>query len=214
MGRTSDARQRLLDAALELFTERGYTSVGVAEISGRAGVQKGSFYYFFPSKEALALAVVDRHWEAQRAEWAGIFEQGGPVVDRLRSLFRATADRQAAALAGTGSVTGCMFGNLALEVSSRGGPMRERLQAIFDEQISMIQAQLDEAVSTGEIAVDDRAEAARSIVAQLEGLVLFAKLFNDPAQLESLWTSSMRLIGVETPGLSVETTGLGATGSG
>src|SRR3954467_8611676 len=101
MGRTSDARQHLLVAALELFTERGYTSVGVAEISSRAGVQKGSFYYFFPSKEALALAVVDRHWEAQRAEWAGIFGKAGPVLPKLRALFEATADRQAAALAGT-----------------------------------------------------------------------------------------------------------------
>ena len=70
MGRTSDARERLVAAALELFSERAYSSVGVAEISARAGVQKGSFYYFFPSKEALALAVTDEHWAWQRADWA------------------------------------------------------------------------------------------------------------------------------------------------
>ena len=198
VGRTSDARQRLLDAALELFSERPYSSVGVAEISSRAGVQKGSFYHFFLSKEALALAVIDRHWEAQCEEWLRIFRQGDAVLPRLRALFRATADRQVAAQVGTGSVTGCMFGNLALEVSSQDGPMREQVQTIFDEQISMIEGQLDEAVASGEIALDDVHEAARSIVAQLEGLVLFAKLFNDPSQLDSLWTNSMRLLGVQT----------------
>jgi TetR/AcrR family transcriptional repressor of nem operon len=76
--------------------------------------------------------------------------------------------------------------------------MRERLQAIFEEQISLIEAQLDEAVVSGEIALDDVHEAARSIVAQLEGLILFAKLFNDPSQLDSLWANSMRLLGVTT----------------
>jgi TetR/AcrR family transcriptional regulator, transcriptional repressor for nem operon len=199
VGRTSDARQRLIDAALELFGKRAYSSVGVAEISARAGVQKGSFYHFFASKEALALAVIDQHWDEQQAQWSGIFAQGQTVLDRLRMLFRATADRQVAARAGTGSVTGCMFGNLALEVSTQVGPIRERLQAIFDEQIAMIAAQLDEAVGSGELQLENVPHAARAIVAQLEGLVLFAKLFNDPTELDSLWTNSLRLLGAPTP---------------
>lgn len=196
MGRTSDARRRLIDAALELLSGRAYSTVGVAEISAHAGVQKGSFYYFFPSKEALALAVVDEHWQAQRSEWESVFDGEAPVTQRLRELVQVTADRQAATQAGTGSVTGCLFGNLALELSAQDSAMRERLRAIFDEQVAMIARLLEEGVAAGEIELHDVDDAARSIVAQLEGLVLFAKLFNDPTQLDRLWVNSLRLLGL------------------
>jgi len=196
VGRTSDARERLVAAALELFSERAYSSVGVAEISARAGVQKGSFYYFFPSKEALARAVIDEHWAWQRADWARILDGDGTALERLRSLFNATAKYQADALQGTGSVGGCLFGNLALEVSSINEPIRKRLQEIFDEQVAMTESHLAAAVSAGELDLADAHAAAKSIVAQLEGLILFAKLFNDPAQLDSMWANGLRLLGL------------------
>ena len=62
MGRTSDAREKILSAAQSLIELRGYSALGVAEICKAADVPKGSFYYFFESKEALALAVIDEHW--------------------------------------------------------------------------------------------------------------------------------------------------------
>jgi TetR/AcrR family transcriptional repressor of nem operon len=199
MGRTSDARERLVDAATVLFGERAYSSVGVAEITARAGVHKGSFYYFFPSKEALALAVIDQHWDWQRGEWARILDGPGTTLERLRAIFELTVQLQAAALSGTGSVNGCLFGNLALEVSSISAPMQKRLQEIFGEQVDMIRAHLQAAVDARELSIDDLPTAAKSIVAQLEGLVLFAKLFNDPGQLDALWTNSQRLIGIADP---------------
>src|SRR3954447_2717753 len=199
MGRTSDARERLVAAATELFSERAYSSVGVAEIATRAGVQKGSFYYFFPSKEALALAVIDEHWHWQRGVWQEILQGEGILLDHLRALFDATTEIQAAALEGTGAVTGCLFGNLALEVSSVSEPMQERLQEIFAEQVAMIGDRLTTAVAAGELQVDDVPATAKSIVAQLEGLVLFAKLFNDPSQLDALWANSLRLMNVAEP---------------
>ncbi len=61
MGRTSDARNKILDAARVLVEQRGYTALGVGEICSTAGVPKGSFYYFFESKQALALTVIDEH---------------------------------------------------------------------------------------------------------------------------------------------------------
>src|SRR3954454_7487068 len=108
MGRTSDARERLVAAATELFSERAYSSVGVAEIAARAGVQKGSFYYFFPSKEALALAVIDEHWEQQRGEWRTILDSDGTALEHLRGIFDAMARLQVDGLRGTGSVSGCL----------------------------------------------------------------------------------------------------------
>jgi hypothetical protein len=106
---------------------------------------KGSFYYFFPSKQAPALEVIDRHWEWQRGEWQRILSASEPIVDRLRDPFVATAEMQNEALRGKGAVVGCLFGNLALKVSEQDGPVRARLQQIFEEQIDIVEAALGEA---------------------------------------------------------------------
>jgi TetR/AcrR family transcriptional repressor of nem operon len=88
----------------------------------------------------------------------------------------------------------CLFGNLALEVSAQDDPTRARLQEIFHEQIDMVEAAIREGVSDGELKSTDPRAAAKAIVAQIEGLVLFAKLFNDPGQLDQLWQNSMNLL--------------------
>jgi TetR/AcrR family transcriptional repressor of nem operon len=194
MGRKSDARQRILEAGADLFGKRAYSSIGVAEICAEAGVPKGSFYYFFPSKQALALEVVNEHWIWQRGEWTRTLNARGTVIERLRHLFIATAEMQSEALKGTGAVTGCLFGNLALEVSSQDDPVRTRLQEIFQEQIDIVESVIREGVSGGELRSTDPRAAAKAIVAQIEGLVLFAKLFNDPGQLDQLWHNSMNLL--------------------
>ena len=202
MGRTSDARERILAAGAELFGSRSYASIGVAEICAVAGVPKGSFYYFFPSKQALALEVIDQHWDWQRGEWTRILTAQAPIVDRLRDLFVATAEMQSDALKGTGAVVGCLFGNLALEVSAQEDPVRDRLQEVFEEQITIVETALREAEDAGQLTLADARDSAKAIVAQIEGLVLFAKLFNDPGQLDSLWRSSMRLLGLQDAALT------------
>jgi TetR/AcrR family transcriptional repressor of nem operon len=203
MGRRSDARERLLDAASTLLGQRSYSSLGVAEICAEAGVQKGSFYYFFESKQALALAVIEQHWVAQREQWSGLLNADESLLDRLHSIFRLTAEIQIASLEGTGSVTGCLFGNLALEMSGQDHTIRERVQGIFDEQIAMVEHAIVDAKSAGDVPDIDARAAAKSIVAQLEGLVLFAKLFNDPAHLDRLWANSMSLLGIGDPAPAV-----------
>ncbi|TDK25641.1 TetR/AcrR family transcriptional regulator [Arthrobacter crusticola] len=197
MGRKSDARERILEAGTALFQQRAYASIGVAEICTAAGVPKGSFYHFFPSKQALALEVINAHWIKQGAQWSGILTSSEPALDRLRKLFLATAEVQTTALKGTGSVTGCLFGNLALEVSAQDNPVRERLQQIFEEQIDLLEATVREGAAAGEFAGVDPRGAAKSIVAQIEGMVLFAKLFNDPGQLDALWQNSLALLGLQ-----------------
>lgn len=197
MGRTSDAGDRILEAGTKLFGQRAYAAIGVAEISAEAGVPKGSFYYFFPSKQALALAVVNKHWERQRAEWLRILTAPDVLADRLRALFESTAEVQRQAVNGTGAVVGCLFGNLALEVSGQDDPVRARLQEIFEEQIDIVEDAIRTAGAAGELSVTTPRETAKAIVAQIEGMVLFAKLFNDPGQLDQLWQNSMRLLGIE-----------------
>ncbi|MEU8752923.1 TetR/AcrR family transcriptional regulator [Streptomyces chartreusis] len=195
MGRTSDAKQKILGAARSLIEGRGYSALGVAEICKAAGVPKGSFYYFFESKESLALAVVDEHWTAQRRDWARVLEADGEPLQRLRGLFEETQAGQRAVQEGCGTVSGCLFGNLTLELSNQTEAVRRRLQEIFDAQVDMVETVVKEARERGDVTVVDTREAARAVVAQLEGQVMFAKLYNSTERLTPLWNNCLALLG-------------------
>ncbi|MFE9598692.1 TetR/AcrR family transcriptional regulator [Streptomyces hokutonensis] len=198
MGRTSDAGEKILAAGRSLFEERGYSALGVAEICRAAGVPKGSFYYFYESKEALALAVVDEHWAEQRREWTRVLSAAGgdtEPLERLRRLFEETEAGLRAGQQGCGTVLGCLFGNLSLEMSNQTEAVRTRLQEIFDAQVEMVDAVVTEARDRGDVTVTDTREAARSVVAQLEGQVMFAKLYNNTGRLSPLWSNCLALLG-------------------
>lgn len=91
MGRTSTARERLLDAAGTLMRHRGYSGLGVAEICAAAEVKKGSFYHFFDSKQDLTLQAIDAYWGEQQRSWAAELDGSGPALDRLRRLLEGMA---------------------------------------------------------------------------------------------------------------------------
>ncbi|MFD3440601.1 TetR/AcrR family transcriptional regulator [Streptomyces sp. NPDC058685] len=195
MGRTSDAKEKIISAAQTLIELRGYSALGVAEICKTAGVPKGSFYYFFESKEALALAVIDEHWTAQQRDWTRILNGDAEPLPRLRRLFQETEAAQLAGQQTCGTVSGCLFGNLTLEMSNQTEAIRKRLQEIFDAQVDMVETVIAEALERGEVTVADSRDAARSVVAQLEGQVLFAKLYNNTSQLSALWANCLALLG-------------------
>lgn len=200
MGRTSDARERLLNAACELMLRRGYGAIGVAEICAHADVRKGSFYHFFPSKQALTLAVVDAHWDRQRGDWTAVLGVSGPALSRLEKLVQQQFSVQREGLDSTGAVTGCLLGNLALELSNHEQEVRRRLEEIFDEQIDLVWATLSHAAEEGTIprSAADRV-TARAIVAQIEGMVMLAKLGNDPSVLADMWEHTLRMTGASLP---------------
>ena len=199
MGRTSTARERLLDAACTLMRTRSYGTVGVADICTHADVRKGSFYHYFVSKQALTLAAINQHWASEGAQWRAILEDADhPPLDRLHLLCTATAEKMRRDRITDGSVHGCVFANLALELSAQDEEVQRRLREIFEEQIDLIAGLLTAADAAGDIpdAGDDAARRAlaRSLIAQLEGMVLFAKLRDDPDVLGDLWPHAKLLL--------------------
>lgn len=63
MSNTSNSREVILQCALKLFGEKGYESVGIAEITQHAGITKPTLYYFFQSKEGVFKAILEEYYE-------------------------------------------------------------------------------------------------------------------------------------------------------
>lgn len=176
-----DTRTRILATARELFHSRSYADVGVKEICDAASVQKGSFYHFFPSKRDLALAVIDDMAD----DWAHgfvaeAFDRNLPPLERLEYMIDAAYYWQKAAKDIEGRMPGCLFGNLALEISTRDEVLRAKLNAVFDKASARFHETLDEAVVLGLIPPLDTAATAQAMLAFLEGVILLAKSRNDP----------------------------------
>lgn len=187
----------MIEAACELFHERGYHAVGVSEICSRAGVQKGSFYHFFPSKQALALAVVEAYVAAAEEGAAELAGGAGSPLERLDAYFASIYEAQACECDAGARVLGCPLGNLALELATWDEELRTALSRSFDRQIALFEGVLQEAREAGQVARDlDAAAAAQALVALLEGHLLFAKLRNDAAPLAELGPAVRRALGV------------------
>src|SRR5438552_18319525 len=84
MGRTSDAKERLMEAVRELIWTGSYGSTTIDQICEKAQVKKGSFYYFFDSKADLAVTALDGEWSEKRAELDPVFSPTVPPLDRLK----------------------------------------------------------------------------------------------------------------------------------
>ena len=198
MGRQSDARERLIDAAGELWHQRSYADVGVSEICEHAGVQKGSFYHFFSSKRDLALAVIDDGWERTGVGMmAPILTGPLPPLERFARFFEAGMQEQLELKAATGATVGCSFGNLAVELSTVDDVLRERLSRLFDDWAALIQVALDDAVAAGDLPEMDTAATARALLAYIEGLGVLIKAEDDPHAVEDIVPLAFRLIGAD-----------------
>jgi TetR/AcrR family transcriptional regulator len=87
--RRKEARPReLLDAALELFVEKGFAAARADEVARRAGVSKGTLYLYYPSKEDLLKAVIREHLSARIVAGAALAEaHRGSMSALLRDVF-------------------------------------------------------------------------------------------------------------------------------
>jgi TetR/AcrR family transcriptional repressor of nem operon len=196
MGRTSDARERLLNAAMELIYIHGYQGVGVEDLCKRAGVKKGSFYYFFRSKRDLALAAVDLRWKLTKEHMVErILGADERPLQRIQRFFEALGQAVANEKATMGRCGGCAFGNLAAEMSSRDARIRGRVRKIFDELTSHLERVLTEALHCGDLEGIDPAQNARALVVFMEGLLLWSKTYDEPSEVRRLGCRAVHLAG-------------------
>jgi TetR/AcrR family transcriptional regulator len=93
--RRKEARPgELLDAALDLFVEKGFAATRSEEVAARAGVSKGTLFLYFPSKEELFKAVVRENMSGRFAEWQEEFETfEGTTADMVRYCMRVWWER-------------------------------------------------------------------------------------------------------------------------
>lgn len=197
MGRTSDAKERLIAAVLELFWTGSYGGTSVDQICDRAGVKKGSFYHFFESKTALALAGVEHGWTEHRKKLDQTFSPVIPPLERIWRCFRELREEQEEMLGKHGRVLGCPVHSLGAEVSTTDDQLRDKLQEILAQFIRYYESAIRDAHFQGVIEAPDAPALARILFAYGEGLLLHARIWNDLSHLDAMEDGARRILGVK-----------------
>ncbi len=183
-------RDQLVNAATELFLARGYGAVGTAELCRAAGVNKGTFYHFFPSKAALLVAAIVRYADEFAAAFVAIANSDNAPAAKVAALFdvpeRANHDWKDR----NGQAQGCFVGNMTLELGRDESAVHAATSAAFAEWKNAIRPILIEyRIANGSItraseaAID--ADADR-IIGMLQGGLLLAKAYNSPQHISAM----------------------------
>ena len=197
MGRVSDAKQRLMDAVLELIWSGSYGSTTIDHICATAGVKKGSFYYFFDSKCDLAADAMADSWESRRVELDAIFSPMTPPLERLRKYCEISYNFQLEIKKKYGKVLGCPLFALGAEVCTQENVLRKKVEEILSHKRKYLESAIRDAHAAGLIQAPDPGAKAGMILAYYEGLLTQARIQNDVEVLRDTIHGIYAILGVK-----------------
>jgi len=197
MGRVSDAKKRLMDAVRELIWTGSYGSTTIDQICAKAGVKKGSFYYFFESKADVAEAALGVEWDRRRHELDSIFSPTVPPLERLKKYCEHNYRLQAELLSKCGCVLGCPLYSLGAEVSTQEDKLQKKIQEILDQKRKYLESAIRDAASAGLVHASNPAQKARVLFAYYHGLATQARIENKLDGLRDAIQGTYEVLGIE-----------------
>jgi TetR/AcrR family transcriptional repressor of nem operon len=188
-----DSRQRILDAAQLLFHRNAYQGVGINAICAEAGVVKGSFYHFFPSKQTLLAAVLEELATQQRLSLEHARAAAETGRDRILAFFSSWLDQADEQKARHGAVLGCGLGVLAAELSCAVPEALPLIQSGMAELQSQLRRLIRQGIEDGSIAPSvEPVHTAYALLALLQGLSTLGRASNQPELLRETAQLSIR----------------------
>lgn len=183
MTKVSTTREDLLEVGLRQLRSTGYTATGVKEILDLAQIPKGSFYHYFPSKEAFVSELIDRYasQEIERAKRL-LGDVSIPPLKRLRKYFEELIE----VFGKRGEPSGCVIGSMSLEVSDHLPKLQAQLQTIFSIWQGAIADVLRQAVKRGDLGKSTKSDLLGAfILNSYEGALVRMKAEGNDGPLDN-----------------------------
>lgn len=180
---SKDTKRELIRSGLEHLTEFGFTASGIDKILKKVGVPKGSFYFYFSSKEDFGHAVIDSYatYFANKLD-ASLLDESHPPLQRLRNF----ASHAKQGMAKHQFRRGCLVGNLGQEVDALPESYRGKLIEIFESWEQKVSACLQLAQDNGQLNAQlDCQQLAQFFWLGWEGAVSRAKLQQSAKPLDN-----------------------------
>lgn len=184
-------RQHIIDVAKSLMTHKGYTAVGLAEVLSTAGVPKGSFYYYFKSKEEFGQALLEEYFSEYLGRVDTLMARPGSGAERLLAYFNYWTETQ-----GTELPEGkCLVVKLGAEVCDLSEDMRGVLERGTAKIIQRITACVDMGVADGSVDADGNSrDFAESLYQLWLGASLLVKVNKSTESFDTAMSTTKRLL--------------------
>jgi TetR/AcrR family transcriptional repressor of nem operon len=170
----TNTREEIIRKGAELIHVQGFNATGLQQILRAAEIPKGSFYFYFKSKEDFGLAVIDYFSGMINGIFAHYLndKKTAPLkrLEKLMDFFESTFQK-------SGNTRGCPIGNLSLELADTHERLRVHLAGVIESLIEKIELCLKDAKLDKSIPVNmNTADTARFIFHGFEGAVLHMKV--------------------------------------
>lgn len=182
----ADTRNDLIRSGLELLTQNGFLSTGVDAIVKNASVPKGSFYYYFKSKEEYAQTVLNAYDSFfQHKLKKHLHESSCTPMVRMENFI----DDACEGIKKHNFTRGCLVGNMMQESPGLPPSFINQLQSILESWQGLVATCLSDALSSGEIISDMNGTQLASIFwSGWEGAVMRAKLYCSTQPVYDFWS--------------------------
>ena len=189
-------RKKILTTGRELVLKGGFTGVGLSQILKESGVPKGSFYYYFSSKEAFGCALLEDYVAEYLESFDALAETPRSAADRLTAYW----DGWLGAEAADGIAGRCLVVKLAAEIADLSDDMRRVLDEGVSDLVSRLAALLTEGAEEGSLrTLPDPEGTASGLYAQWLGAAILSKLSQDEAPLRQARADTARRLFPDIP---------------
>lgn len=185
-----------MDAIEELIWMGSYGGTTIDQICEKAGVKKGSFYYFFDSKAELAVAALDAAFKAKRPIFDEMFSPSVPPLQRLKNYSEWVLKHQGELKCKCGVVLGCPLFTLGSEICNQEHKLCAKVQQMMDTHDRYIENAVRDAHAAGLFQTDDLPAKIRMLRAYIEGLMTQARIRNDVNVLKEMLPGIYQILGI------------------
>lgn len=183
-----ETRDKLLEVALRLMAKHSFAAVSVEDICRTAQVKKGSFYHFFSSKSALAVAAIHEYSQRSRPKLDSAFSPSKSPLQRLKDFCDMNLIDQTMKLESIGRVCGCPLIALGSELSDECEEVQSAASSLGALLVNYFESTIADAVRQGEISPCNPKEVAGYLHTVTIGAVTKARIRNNLESMRELWS--------------------------
>ncbi len=186
-------KDKIIAEATRLVKQKGFEATSMSDLVEATGLQKGCLYFHFTGKDKLLAAVLEK----ARTDFFQLVDaglEGKTPGERLDNFFTGVFNYQK----NTGFSCGCIFGNMALEMSGKDKRVAAFVKELFDEWTAKIREVVKAAQRSKQVTSELSADVlARHIIMALEGGIMFCRLEKSEKPLKDCITSLRAMLGLK-----------------
>lgn len=193
---TQETRENIISAAIDLFWQKSYHGVNMNALSQEAGVNKATVYQHFASKEALAVAAVNRSNELSiEYAYTSTFEGTNDPKQRIIGIYHKVYQMQKTFFDSEGKSRGCPFVSLGLEMATTSDIIRKAV-ANFMDALRPYYARIIDAhwQKNPPKTKEDKDMMVTALIANMNGALVAAKLENRPEAVLEGQTRALKIL--------------------